>query len=68
MLAYRIARWASIDKELIKRIPSGGMPEFRKLFYDIVSATNPITFNAVRELAGIPQLLFGSDYPTGNPR
>jgi 6-methylsalicylate decarboxylase len=67
MLAYRIARWASIDKELIKRIPSGGMPEFRKLFYDIVSATNPITFNAVRELAGIPQLLFGSDYPYWEP-
>jgi predicted TIM-barrel fold metal-dependent hydrolase len=67
MLAHRIARWAQIDKKVAEKVPTGAMAEFRKLHYDIVSATNPITFNSVRELAGVSQLLFGSDYPYWEP-
>lgn len=66
MLAHRIARWATIDKKLAQLVPNP-MAEFRKLYYDVVSATNPITLSAIRELAGIPQLLFGSDYPYWEP-
>jgi 6-methylsalicylate decarboxylase len=67
MLAYRIARWASIDKNVAGRLPDGAMLEFSKLYYDVVSATNPITINAIGALAGFSQLLFGSDYPYWQP-
>jgi predicted TIM-barrel fold metal-dependent hydrolase len=67
MLAHRIARWAAIDKNIESRLPHGAMAELQKLFYDVVSATNPITLAAIRELAGISQLLFGSDYPYWDP-
>lgn len=63
MVAHRIAAVISTRKELAARLPNGVMHEFRRLYYDVVNAANPIAFNAIRQLAGASQLLFGSDFP-----
>jgi len=63
MLAHRIAAVTGTRKELAAQAPKGAMHEFRRLYYDVVNASNPISFNAIRQLAGIPQLLYGSDFP-----
>ena len=48
--------------------PQGAMHEFGKLYYDIVSAAHPLPFTAIREIAGISHLLYGSDYPFWEPK
>jgi predicted TIM-barrel fold metal-dependent hydrolase len=66
MMAGRIA---TIGRDLpaAKHYPGGMMPEFKKLYYDVVSLFDPNAFFAARQLAGIPRLLFGSDYPYWSP-
>ena len=68
MLAHRIARYAGIREELRQRLPRGAMPEVGRLYLDLVSATNPIAYEAARSLVGESHLLFGSDYPYWSPR
>ncbi|MES2913255.1 MAG: amidohydrolase family protein [Pseudomonadota bacterium] len=67
MLAGRIARVLTVRKELAEKVPLGAMHEFRKLHYDMVSINTAAAFQAVRSLAEIPQLLFGSDFPYWSP-
>jgi 6-methylsalicylate decarboxylase len=62
MLAGRIAAVARSMPQSAQ-YPNGIMPEFKKLFYDVVSVFDPIGFNALRQMAGIERLLLGSDYP-----
>jgi predicted TIM-barrel fold metal-dependent hydrolase len=45
------------------RIPRGPLHEIQRLYYDIASVTNAISFGALTELLPISQLLFGSDFP-----
>jgi predicted TIM-barrel fold metal-dependent hydrolase len=64
MVAVRLA--AAMErtrKELCERMPGGPLGALRKLYYDLVNVTHPMSFNAVRELAGVSQLLHGTDYP-----
>lgn len=68
MLAHRIARYAGVREDLRQRLPGGAMAELRKLYLDLVSATNPIAYEAARNLVGESRLLFGSDYPYWSPR
>lgn len=68
MLAHRIARYAHVREDLRQRLPHGAMAELRKLYFDLVSATNPIAYEAARSLVGESQLLFGSDFPYWSPR
>lgn len=65
MLAVRIAGGLLRPhmKEIAARLPHGAMHEFKKLFYDATSVTNPISMGALLGLAPISQVLFGSDYP-----
>jgi 6-methylsalicylate decarboxylase len=63
MLAGRIAAVARGLPNVQALYPAGVAPEFRKLYYDVVSVFDPIGFNALRQLAGISRLLFGSDFP-----
>jgi predicted TIM-barrel fold metal-dependent hydrolase len=63
MLAGRLAGFLSVRTDLAARVPNGVLPELRKLYYDVVGVANPVAFGAVRQLAGISQLLFGTDYP-----
>ncbi len=67
MLAGRLAGLLRVRKDLAALLPHGVPYELKKLYYDIVSAADPVPFTAVRELAGISQLLFGSDYPFWSP-
>ena len=68
MLAARIASIAKNRKDLSARVPDGVMPELKKLYYDIAGINHPIPFNAIRELVGPSQLLFGTDYPFWSPQ
>ena len=67
MLAARIASIAKNRKDLSARVPGGVMPELKKLYYDIAGINHAIPFNAIRELVGTSQLLFGTDYPFWPP-
>jgi predicted TIM-barrel fold metal-dependent hydrolase len=67
MVAGRMVGLAGVRKELGARIPNGVMAELKRFYYDIASVTNRAAFNAIRDLVGISQLLFGSDYPFWSP-
>ena len=67
MLAGRLARVFTVRKELAEKAPLGAMHELRKLNYDMVSINTAAAFQALRSLAEIPQLLFGSDFPYWSP-
>jgi predicted TIM-barrel fold metal-dependent hydrolase len=67
MLAARIARVAGNRKDLSAQVPNGVMPVLRSLYYDIAGINHPIPFNAIRDLVGASQLLFGTDYPFWSP-
>jgi 6-methylsalicylate decarboxylase len=68
MLAARIAGIARNRKDLSARVPNGVLPELKKLYYDIAGISDPIPFNAIRDLVGTSQLLFGTDYPFWSPQ
>ena len=63
MLFARIAAVLKNLPDAMKHYPAGVMPEFKKLHYDVVSVFDPVSFTALCQMAGIPRLLFGSDYP-----
>ena len=67
MLAARIAGIAKNRPDLAARVPNGVMAELQKLYYDIAGINHPIPFNAIRDLVGASQLLFGTDYPFWSP-
>ena len=67
MLAARIAAIAKNRKDLSARVPNGVLAELKKLYYDIAGINHPIPFNAIRELVGPSQILFGTDYPFWSP-
>lgn len=63
MLFGRIATVLKGLPDAMKHYPAGIIPEFKKLYYDVVSVIDPVSFTALCQMAGIPRLLFGSDYP-----
>jgi 6-methylsalicylate decarboxylase len=38
----------------------------RRFYYDTAVSTNPINMEALKKLAGVSQIVFGTDYPFGN--
>jgi 6-methylsalicylate decarboxylase len=67
MIAHRISNQTKRRKDYAEKFPSGVMHEFQKLYYDIVSAAHPVPFEAIRQIAGISHLLYGSDFPFWHP-
>ena len=67
MLAHRIHDQVRTQKDLHERFPKGAIAEFSKLYLDVVSVANPIAFDSVRKLVGVPRMLFGSDFPFWSP-
>jgi predicted TIM-barrel fold metal-dependent hydrolase len=39
----------------------------RRFFYDTAGSANPIVMQGIAKLAGASQIVFGTDYPFGNP-
>lgn len=63
MLAGRIGGGA---RRLTKLVPHGPDYEFRKLYFDTASATNPPAMAAILKLVPLNHVFFGTDFPWGN--
>lgn len=63
MLAHRVANLVNVREDLAARLPDGAIAEFRKLYFDVVSATNPPAMAALLKLTTAAKLLFGTDTP-----
>src|SRR5215469_15914861 len=63
MLSHRLQGLLRVRKDLAQHMPNGVAPELRKLHYDLVGVANEGSFAAVKHMAGISQLLFGTDFP-----
>ncbi len=63
MLAHRVANLVNVRKDIAARLPNGAIAEFQKLYFDIVSATNPPAMAALLQLTTAAKLLFGTDIP-----
>jgi len=63
MLAHRVANLVNVRKDLAGRLPEGAIAEFRKLYFDVVSATNRPAMAALLQLTTVSKLLFGTDIP-----
>src|SRR5258708_1450543 len=65
MLASRIAAMAAVP--LINPRPAGGADEVRAalaaIYYDLALASNPLAFNALRQITSIEHITLGTDYP-----
>ena len=67
MLAGRVSAIVKAQKHLVEHVPHGAMHEFKKLNYDTVSVFDPVGFNAVKAMVGVPKMLFGTDFPYWEP-
>ena len=63
MLFGRIAATARNRSDLASVAPNGVMHEIKKLYLDTVSVFDPVSFNALKQMTPLSQLLFGTDYP-----
>lgn len=63
MIAHRIGHMASPRKDLAEMMPNGIVTELRKLYFDVVSVTNPPAMSAILNVTSTARLLFGSDLP-----
>lgn len=64
-LAHRIGEWAERDPDRAAAAPAGAVTYLRRLFYDTGLANNSVALAAVRELAGLERVVFGTDWPYG---
>jgi predicted TIM-barrel fold metal-dependent hydrolase len=62
-LAHRIAEWAGRDPARASEAPAGALGYLGRFYYDTGLANNPIAVAAVRELAGLERIVFGTDWP-----
>lgn len=44
------------------KVPKGVLYELRKMYYDTAQCSNPVAMRALREVAGVSQIVFGTDY------
>ena len=67
MLVDRLAFAERFIPDPEKNVPNGVMHEIRRCFYDVGNVTHPIPFAALRNMVGIEQLVFNTDYPFPPP-
>jgi predicted TIM-barrel fold metal-dependent hydrolase len=63
MLAGRMAETLGHRPNAAEVTPNGVLPELRKLYYDTASASSPGAMAALRMMAPVSHILFGTDYP-----
>jgi predicted TIM-barrel fold metal-dependent hydrolase len=63
MLAGRMAETVGRHPNAKKFMPDGVLAELRKLYYDTASADTPPSMAALRIMAPLSHILFGTDYP-----
>ena len=66
MLAGRMVETLGHRPNPVEVMPNGVLAELRKLYYDTASASSPTSIAALRMMAPVSQILFGSDYPFVN--
>ncbi len=62
-IAHRIAEWAGREPSRAEAAPDGALAYLRRIHYDTGLSNNRVALAAVRELAGIEQVVFGTDWP-----
>ena len=62
-LADRIGQWAQREPHREAAAPAGALAYLRRLYYDTGLSNNAIALAAVRELAGLDRVVFGTDWP-----
>jgi 6-methylsalicylate decarboxylase len=62
-IAHRIAEWAGRDPSRAAAAPAGALTYMERLYYDTGLSNNAVALAAVRELAGVEQIVFGTDWP-----
>jgi 6-methylsalicylate decarboxylase len=63
MMAGRIAETVGRRPNAAEIMPNGVLAELRKFYYDTASAASPGSMAALRTMAPMSHILFGSDYP-----
>jgi len=63
MMAGRMAETVGRRANAAEIMPNGVLAELRKLYYDTASASSPGSMAALRMMAPMSHILFGSDYP-----
>ena len=48
------------------KAPKGVLYELQKMYYDTAQQSNPVAMRALRTVAPVSQIVFGTDYPYRN--
>jgi predicted TIM-barrel fold metal-dependent hydrolase len=67
MLAGRMVETVGRHPNAKKFMPNGVLAELRKLYYDTASADTPPSMAALRAMAPLSHIVFGTDYPFVKP-
>ena len=62
-IAHRIADWAGREPARAAAAPAGAVTYMQRMWFDTGLSNNPIATAAVRELAGVERIVFGTDWP-----
>ena len=60
-LTARFVRQQQTQKHA--HLPNGPMPEFQKFYYELAQGNTKAQLAALFEMVGVPQVLYGTDYP-----
>lgn len=68
LVSEHLVRAAEVDARLAAKLPEGVRTELRRFHYDTALRAHPVGLSSALELAGVSQLLFGTDAPLRTSR